>query len=95
MKIQIANWNYIMSDSLVAQADEMSQLTNSDENNTNEIFSKGCAIEKTNTNLMTPPAKRSINEISDTTHGDQKYQIPMSFHSFNNILDHYYNDVHP
>ena len=40
MKMQIANWNYKMSDSLVEQADEMIQLTNSDETNTHEIVNK-------------------------------------------------------
>ena len=35
-----------MSNSLVTQADEMLQQTNSNENNTNEIGSKGCTFGK-------------------------------------------------
>ena len=73
--MKTTNWNCKMPDSLVAQANEIWQLTNGDESNTNEIVSKGCAIEKIVTNLMTLPTRHSINKISDSTHGDQKYQI--------------------
>ena len=78
MKTQIANWNYKQADSLVAQADEILQITNDDDDH-----------NKVDTN------KRSIHEISDSPQTHEHYQIPDSFDSLHNLLEHYYNDAEP
>ena len=96
MKMQLANWNYKQADSLVAHADEILMVTSGDHNDSLQIVGKGCPIEKkVTTSIINLPAKRSIDEISKINGDDQKYKIPDSFHSFNSIIDHYYNDVEP
>ena len=95
MRMQMANWNYKMSDSLVEQADKMLEIANGDETDGNELSNNlTTAIEKRVTKFTTP-AKRGISEISNITLGNTKYTIPCAFNTFNCIIDHYYNDVEP
>ena len=59
IKMKIANWNYKMSDSLVAQADEILKVTSGDENGNLQIVSKRCAIEK-NSHINIKPSSKTF-----------------------------------
>ena len=52
-------------------------------------------METTVTSEIKCTTKRSIHEISDSPHSNEKYKIPDAFDSFNHLIDHYYNDVEP
>ena len=81
MKTQIANWNYKQGTSLIAQVDEILQITNDDGDH-----------EQPDSN------KRSIDEIGDSPKKKkvyQVYQIPESFHTFDELINHYYTEVDP
>ena len=93
MKTQIANWNYKQADSLVAHADEILQITNDDDTDNLDIFTKGSQMETTVTSEIKYTKKCYIHEIRDSLHSNEKYRIPDSFDIFNNLIDHYYYQI--
>ena len=88
MKQRMANWNYKLSDSLVAQADEMLLLTNDDSEQHNAVsitpikksmIQTDTTIYNEHQNIMTTAKKRSFDDILDNDDDNATYIIPVSF----------------